>query len=139
MTDKTENKPTFEEAMKHLEAIVRDLQSGSAPLEKSLALFKEGTALVDYCTGLLDNLKVFISRLFSSLSLICVLIYNSWQLSIIAIVVLGCALLPLASVKRRIKFIVLKNVTEASKVFTNYNETYSGAKTIYSYNLQQKI
>ncbi len=91
------------------------------------------------CTGLLDNLKVFISRLFSSLSLICVLIYNSWQLSIIAIVVLGCALLPLASVKRRIKFIVLKNVTEASKVFTNYNETYSGAKTIYSYNLQQKI
>lgn len=91
------------------------------------------------CTGLLDNLKVFISRLFSSLSLICVLIYNSWQLSIIAIVVLGCALLPLASVKRRIKFIVLKNVAEASKVFTNYNETYSGAKTIYSYNLQQKI
>lgn len=91
------------------------------------------------CTGLLDSLKVFISRLFSSLSLICVLIYNSWQLSIIAIVVLGCALLPLASVKRRIKFIVLKNVTEASKVFTNYNETYSGAKTIYSYNLQQKI
>ena len=91
------------------------------------------------CTGLLDNLKVFISRLFSSLSLICVLIYNSWQLSIIAIVVLGCALLPLASVKRRIKFIVLKNVTEASKVFTNYNETYSGAKTIYSYNLQQNI
>lgn len=91
------------------------------------------------CTGLLDNLKVFISRLFSFLSLICVLIYNSWQLSIIAIVVLGCALLPLASVKRRIKFIVLKNVTEASKVFTNYNETYSGAKTIYSYNLQQKI
>lgn len=91
------------------------------------------------CTGLLDNLKVFISRLFSSLSLICVLIYNSWQLSIIAIVVLGCALLPLAFVKRRIKFIVLKNVTEASKVFTNYNETYSGAKTIYSYNLQQKI
>lgn len=91
------------------------------------------------CTGLLDNLKVFISRLFSSLSLICVLIYNSCQLSIIAIVVLGCALLPLASVKRRIKCIVLKNVTEASKVFTNYNETYSGAKTIYSYNLQQKI
>lgn len=91
------------------------------------------------CTGLLDNLKVFISRLFSSLSLICVLVYNSWQLSIIAIVVLGCALLPLASVKRRIKFIVLRNVTEASKVFTNYNETYSGAKTIYSYNLQQKI
>lgn len=91
------------------------------------------------CTGLLDNLKVFISRLFSSLSLIAVLIYNSWQLSVIAIIVLVCALLPLASVKRRIKYIVLKNVTEASKIFTNYNETYAGAKTIYSYNLQQKV
>lgn len=91
------------------------------------------------CTGLLDNLKLFVSKLFSSLSLICVLIYNSWQLSIIAIVVLLCALMPLASVKRRIKYIVVKNVTEASKIFTNYNETYSGAKTIYSYNQQQKI
>ena len=62
MTDKTENKPTFEEAMKHLEAIVRDLQSGSAPLEKSLALFKEGTALVDY-TGLLDNAEQEVKKL----------------------------------------------------------------------------
>lgn len=91
------------------------------------------------CSGLLDNLKVFISRLFSSLSLIAVLIYNSWQLSIIAIVVLVCALLPLASVKRRIKYIVIKNVTEASKILTNYNETYSGAKTIASYNLQKRV
>ena len=63
MTEKTENKPTFEEAMKHLEAIVRDLQSGSAPLEKSLALFKEGTALVDYCTGLLDNAEQEVKKL----------------------------------------------------------------------------
>lgn len=63
MTDKTDKKPTFEEAMKQLEAIVRDLQSGSAPLEKSLALFKEGTALVDYCTGLLDNAEQEVRRL----------------------------------------------------------------------------
>lgn len=91
------------------------------------------------CSGLLDNVKVFVSRLFSSLSLIAVLIYNSWQLSIIAIVVLICALLPLASVKRRIKFIVLKNVTEASKILTNYNETYAGTKTIASYNLQDRV
>ena len=88
------------------------------------------------CSGLLDNLKLFVSRFFSSLSLICVLIYNSWQLSIIAIIVLLCALLPLASVKRRIKNIVLKNVQEASKITTNYNETYGGHKTITSYNLQ---
>lgn len=90
------------------------------------------------CSGLLDNLKLFVSRFFSSLSLIGVLIYNSWQLSIIAIVILICALLPLASVRRRIKNIVLKNVAENSRIFTNYNESYAGNKTIASYNLQER-
>ena len=88
------------------------------------------------CSGLLDNLKLFVSRFFSSISLICVLIYNSWQLSIIAIVVLLCALLPLSSVKRRIKHVITKNVEEASKISTNYNETFGGNKTIASYNMQ---
>lgn len=91
------------------------------------------------CTGLLENLKVFVSRFFSSLSLVCVLIYNSWQLSIIAIVILFCALLPLATIRRRIKATVLKGVVEGSKILTNYNETYAGSKTIESYNLQQRI
>ena len=90
------------------------------------------------CAGLLDNVKLFVSRLFSSLSLIGVLIYNSWQLSIIAIVVLLCALLPLAQVKRRIKGVILQGVLEGSKILTNYNETYAGAKTIASYNLQER-
>ena len=58
------------------------------------------------CTGLLDNLKLFVSRFFSSVSLIVVLIYNSWQLAIIAVIVLLCALLPLAQVRRSIKGII---------------------------------
>lgn len=84
------------------------------------------------CAGLLDNLKLFVSRFFSSVSLICVLIYNSWQLSIIAITVLLCALLPLSSVRRRIKYVITKSVDEASKISTNYNETFGGNKTIAS-------
>lgn len=90
------------------------------------------------CTGLLENLKVFVSRFFSSLSLIAVLIYNSWQLSIIAISILLGALLPLASVRRKIKDLVRKNVEENSRIFTNYNEVYAGNKTIAAYNLQQR-
>lgn len=90
------------------------------------------------CSSLLDNVKLFVSRLFSSLSLIGVLIYNSWQLSIIAIVVLLCALLPLSQVKRRIKGVILQGVAEGAKILTNYNETYAGAKTIASYNLQER-
>ena len=45
------------------------------------------------CSGLLSNLKLFTTRVFSSIALIFVLIYNSWQLSVIALVVLFGALL----------------------------------------------
>ncbi len=91
------------------------------------------------CTGLLDNVRLFTSRIFSSISLIAVLIYNSWQLAIIAIVVLGGALLPLAYVRRMIKTVVQEQVKENGIVLTKYNETYSGNKTIASYNLQKKM
>ena len=91
------------------------------------------------CTGLLENLKTFFSRFFSSVSLVCVLIYNSWQLSIIAIIFLFGALLPLTSVKRRIKNSIARSVEETTKIYTNYNETHNGNKTISSYNLQSYI
>lgn len=91
------------------------------------------------CTGLLDNLKLFVSRFFSSVSLIAVLIYNSWQLAIIAVIVLLCALLPLSQVRRRIKGIIKKTIDESSTILTHYNESYAGNKTIASYNLQQKM
>ncbi len=89
------------------------------------------------CSGLIDNIRLFTSRVFSSLSLIGVLIYNSWQLSIIAITVLGGALLPLARLRRMIKGIIYQTVQENSTVLTNYSETCAGNKTIASYNLQE--
>lgn len=91
------------------------------------------------CLGLLDNLKLFVSRFFSSLSLIAVLIYNSWQLSIIAIVVLLCALLPLTQVKRRIKGLIKDTINRSSCILTHYNECHAGSKTIASYNLQERM
>ena len=91
------------------------------------------------CSGLLDNLKMFVSRFFSSFSLVCVLIYNSWQLAIIAVAVLFLALMPLASVKRRIQKNIWESVQETTKIYTNYNETHSGNKTIAGYNLQKYI
>ena len=49
-----ENEMTFEAAMARLEEIVRMLESGSAPLDQSLALFEEGVALVKLCNSRLD-------------------------------------------------------------------------------------
>lgn len=46
---------TFEQAMKRLEEIVSQLEAGEAPLDKSMALFEEGTKLSAYLSGLLDS------------------------------------------------------------------------------------
>ena len=53
--ENTEKKMTFETALARLEEIVRAMESGSAKLDESLALFEEGVGLVKFCTGELDN------------------------------------------------------------------------------------
>ena len=50
-----ENKMTFELALARLEEIVRAMESGSAALDSSLALFEEGIGLVKFCTKALDT------------------------------------------------------------------------------------
>jgi subfamily B ATP-binding cassette protein MsbA len=88
------------------------------------------------CSGLLNNLSVFIQRIFSSISLVCVLFYNSWQLALIATLVLACAFAPVASIQKRIKSVMNKSVVADSAIITEYNEVFAGNKTITSYNLQ---
>ena len=88
------------------------------------------------CNGLLDNLSVFTQRIFSSISLVCVLFYNSWQLALIAVVVLGCAFAPVAKLQKRIKSVMEKTVFADASIITEYNEVFAGNKTITSYNLQ---
>ena len=88
------------------------------------------------CSGLLDNLKVFTQRLFSSISLVGVLFYNSWKLALIAVVVLGCAFLPVARIRKRINDVMSKTLVADASVITAYNEAFSGNKTITAYNLQ---
>ncbi len=87
------------------------------------------------CNGLLSNLKLFTTRVFSSLSLICVLFYNSWQLAIVAVLVLVGALYPLTTVRRRLKSVVSKTIFSGAEVMTHYNETFSGNRIVASYNL----
>ena len=87
------------------------------------------------CSGLLSNLKLFTTRLFSSISLIFVLIYNSWQLSIIAILILFGALFPLTKVRKKIKGIMDKTVFSGARVMTHYNEAFTGNRVVSSFNL----
>jgi len=61
----TKNK-SFEENMQRLEQIVRSLERGDAPLEQSLKLFQEGTALVASCGKLLDEAELEVKKIASA-------------------------------------------------------------------------
>lgn len=88
------------------------------------------------CSGLLSNLKSFVQKLFSTISLVAVLFYNSWQLALVCSFVLVGALLPMTSLKRRIKGVFNKSIAADSALLTTYNETYAGNRTIAAYNLE---
>ena len=105
-----------------------------------------GTILMRYSndaetasSGLIDNLKQFLSKTFSSVSLIFVLFYNSWQLAFIAIAVLIFFVYPMAVVRKKMKEIMNKTVGNLSYVMTIYNETFAGNKTIRSFTLEDEF
>jgi subfamily B ATP-binding cassette protein MsbA len=87
------------------------------------------------CSSLLNNMKSGISRIFSSISLVGVLLYNSWQLAIIAIVVLVCAVIPLTKMRALIKSVTDKSESAGGKIITAYNEAFAGNKVVTAYNL----
>ena len=47
----------FEEAMKRLQEIVAALEDGEQPLEKGIALYKEGAALARFCREQLEKAR----------------------------------------------------------------------------------
>ncbi len=90
------------------------------------------------CSGLLGNLKSFLTRVFSSVALVGVLFYNSWQLSIMAIIILTVAVAPLTRVKKLLKKLVQKNNIYVSQLNSMYTETFTGNRTVAAYNLQNR-
>ncbi len=49
--------PTFEEALKRLEEIVRELEGGEIEIEKALGFFEEGTKLSRICAEKLSRVE----------------------------------------------------------------------------------
>ncbi len=105
-----------------------------------------GTILMRYSNdaetaskGLVDNMKQFLSKTFSSVSLVCVLLYNSWQLALIAVSVLLFFVYPMSIVRKKMKEILTKTVGNLSYIMTIYNETFAGNKTIRSFTLEEEF
>ena len=56
-------KQTFEKAMKRLEQIVQELESGEQPLEKAIKKFEEGVQLSKFCSQKLEETEQKVSML----------------------------------------------------------------------------
>ncbi|WP_279626443.1 exodeoxyribonuclease VII small subunit [Polycladidibacter hongkongensis] len=54
---------SFEEAMAQLETIVRDLEQGQVPLEKSIVLYERGEALRQRCDSLLKAAEAKVEKI----------------------------------------------------------------------------
>lgn len=65
MAGETENIDTlsFEEALRALETIVRQLESGDVPLEDSITLYEKGDRLRQHCQKRLDAAQARIERI----------------------------------------------------------------------------
>ncbi len=87
-------------------------------------------------SGLISNLKLFLTKFFSSLALVGVMVYNSWQLSIIAVGIFAVAVYPMRIVRKKIKDVTTKTVGATSAFLTIYNETFNGNKIIHSFTLE---
>ena len=54
---------TFEQSLDRLEEIVRHLEKGDLPLNDSLSLYEEGTALIAACSKQLDEAEQKVVKL----------------------------------------------------------------------------
>ena len=91
------------------------------------------------CGGLINNLKLFLQKFWSTFSLACVLVWSSWQLSIIALGVLLFIIYPMRVVRKRIDQIINKTVSVGAVTYTIYNETSGGYKAVKSFGLKEFV
>mgnify|MGYP000839705851 CR=1 FL=1 len=85
---------------------------------------------------IINNMKSFIATFFGLIGLVGVLLYNSWQLAIIGVTVMGIAITPVTLIRKRIKKVSNANMVVSSDMNTNFNETFAGNKIVTAYNLE---
>lgn len=89
-------------------------------------------------TSIVDNIRTLIVSSFGALSLIGVMLYSSWKLAIIGVVVLCVAFVPVFLIRKHVKKASNENMKIGGDITTNFNETYSGHKVMSSYGLEKR-
>jgi subfamily B ATP-binding cassette protein MsbA len=88
--------------------------------------------------GIVDQIKTITTSFFGAVGLVVVMLYSSWQLAIIGVIVLVVAFVPAALIRKRIKKASNKNMVISGNLTTNIYETYSGNKVMAAYELQER-
>ena len=89
--------------------------------------------------NIVESIKTIITAFTSSLGLIAVLLYNSWKLALVGIIVLVCAFIPVSLIRKKVKSVSNASMVVGGGMTTNVNETYHGNKIISGYCLQEDI
>ncbi|PRY93375.1 exodeoxyribonuclease VII small subunit [Hasllibacter halocynthiae] len=63
MSDAKPGALSFEEAMRELEGVVQQLDSGDVPLDQSIRLYERGAALRERCEALLKDAEMKVEKI----------------------------------------------------------------------------
>lgn len=89
-------------------------------------------------TTILDQIKTILTTGIGSIALVCVLLWNSWKLALVGVVVMSMAIIPAAMLRKRILRTSNASIAVTGDMSTNYFETCGGNKTITAYNLKDR-
>lgn len=89
--------------------------------------------------SVIDSIKTLITCATGAMGLIAVLLYNSWKLALVGVVVLVVAFLPVAMIRKKIKQVSNDTMALTGGINTNFNETYHGNKIMTGYRLQNSL
>lgn len=127
---------------------IRDLRNELfAHLESQSLLYFQGQSsgvLIGRLTNDVAIIEMAISQAFQSmisrtvtlLSLVCVLLFQSWKLSLIALSILSCIVLPVAILSRKIRKSSRGGQQAIGDLVSVLSESIQGAKVIQSFNLE---
>ncbi len=88
--------------------------------------------------GIVEQIKTITTSLCGALGLIAVMVYSSWKLAFVGVMVLCIAFVPVALIRKRIRETSNKNMVIGGNITTNINETYNGNKVMAAYDLQDR-
>lgn len=88
--------------------------------------------------GIVEKLKDLFTNGFGALALICVMLYSSWRLAVVGVVVLCLAIMPVVFIRKKIKSVSNDSMVVGGNLTTNFNETYHGNRVMTAYGLQER-